>query len=107
MIQSLQEIFSPHLQSLAGFQFTIRNPAFWILFFVLFLVMLKFWNPRKSLYFCLVIAGILLLTTHLEHIFREALLRNGEAYDPFFLRMVAVFFIAIVAVYFFLIKPEQ
>ena len=96
-----------HVERLKQFTFTVDNPAFWLGCGALFVILLRFWNIRKSLYFCLTIAGLLLLMTYTETLFRNALLRHGEGFDPFFLRLIAAFFLAIVLVYYILVKQEE
>ena len=106
-MQSLIHSFLANFERLRSFEFSLNNPVFWVVAVVLFLLLLKFWNPRKSFYFCFMIATSLLATTYVENFFARALLEHGESFDPFFIRMISTFFISIVFIYFILVKPDS
>tara|TARA_B100000315_G_C14564723_1_gene582332 strand:- start:1085 stop:1417 length:333 start_codon:yes stop_codon:yes gene_type:complete len=105
--QSLGDLFKHYLNPLADFQFTLNNPVFWLLLFILFLCLLRFWDIKKSLSFCLVSGSILLAATKVEEIFGNTIKASGEPFDPLIVRLVAMIFIAIVVLYYCFIKTES
>jgi len=103
----LTKWFSDGFKAIKAFEFSLVNPTFWLLFIILFLIVLKFWRPKKSFYFCLVIALILLGTTKAEKIIGQTLGGYGERFDPILLRIAAMFFIAITWLYNAFIKGDR
>lgn len=99
-------MFGAGLEALKEFQFSISNPVFWLSLIILFFIAMRFWKPKKALYFSLVIGGILLATTKTESVIGQAIRRGGETFDPMVLRISALFFIAVVWLYYGFIKSD-
>ena len=102
--ETLRAIFVPYLDSLKNFHFTFLNPLFWAFLLVLLLILLRFWEIKKSFSFCLIIAVILLGTTKLEDFVVDTLAISGESLVPFLIRVLSLFAVAIVFLYCAVIK---
>jgi len=100
----LKETFFTHLDSLKDFNFSFLNPVFWLLIFVLFLVLLKFWQTRKAFSFSLLTAAILLASTQIEIYLKGKLTPVAGQVDPFLFRLLTLFLIFVTLFYYALIK---
>jgi len=101
---ALKEALIPYLDSLKNFNFSFLNPLFWVFIFVLFLILLRFWQTKKSFSFCLTIAIILLATTKLEGLLADKLTTPTETFDPILIRVSSCFIITVVGLYYAVIK---
>lgn len=61
------------------------------------------WNTGKAFFFCITIAMILLGATWFEKFIADAFVGQGEAFDPFLIRVLSLIMISVAAVYFVLI----
>ena len=93
-----------NLQSLKNFDFSFRNPLFWLLILVMFLILLKFWQGKKAVSFSLIIASILLLATQLETLFKGHLTAVAGDMGPFVVRLLSLFLIFVILLYYALIR---
>jgi len=84
-----------NLESLSNFEFTCINPLFWIIIFILFYVLERFWETKNAFTFSFLTSAILLLTTEFEGRIAEAFSRAAEPFDPGIIRLIAVLIIAI------------
>jgi len=103
---ALKEVLITYLVSLENFNFSFLNPLFWIFIFLLFLILLRFWQAKKSFSFCLIIAIILLATTKLEGLLADKLTTSREAFDPLLIRVLSGFIIMIIGFYYTVMKEE-
>ncbi|MFC1667256.1 hypothetical protein ACFL0P_05285 [Candidatus Omnitrophota bacterium] len=92
---TLRTMLLPHLLSLKNFHFSVANPLFWAVLIVLFLILLRFWQPKKSFSFCLTIGIILLATTKLENFIANMAAGSNATFDPFLIRVGCLFIISI------------
>ena len=104
---TLRASFLYHLDSLKNFQFTPLNPVFWMFLLLLFLILLRFWLPRKSFSFCLIVAIVLLATTKLEDFLVNKLTKSIEIFDPRIIRLLPIMAISLVFLYYSFIKIDR
>ena len=91
IIQSLGIInksIQPYLSELKAFHFSYLNPVFIALILISFLVLSRFWGPKKSFTYCLIVSLVLFFATELskranlplgESVFTSIDLVNGAA----------------------------
>ena len=103
---ALKEALIPYLDNLRNFNFSFLNPLFWIFIFLLFLILLKFWQAKKAFSFCLIITIILLATTKLEGLLADKLTTSRETFDPLLIRILSAFIIMIIGFYYAVMKEE-
>lgn len=70
------------------------DPLFWELLLVLFLVSMKAWKAGRSMFFCLLIAGIVLLSPFIGTLLYSLFLRFDYPFDLEVVRLVTVLLIA-------------
>lgn len=99
-LNTLRPVFLPYINSLRDFHFSYRNPVFWLFLLIVCLILLRFWQPKKTISFCLTIAVILLAATKIERIMAQALARQGGVFDPFIIRIMLFIVVSIVGIYF-------
>jgi len=87
-----------YLKPLENFEFSFSNPLFWILWLLLLLILLRKWETKKAVYFCSLVAFILLCTTYMQS--RFVTLFPGP--NPFFDTNIIKLISAIVVVLLFL-----
>lgn len=104
-LSALRKVAQAHLDNLKNFQFSYNNPLFWVFLLLSSLVLLRFWRPRKSLSFCLILAIILLATTKIENI-TVALIEPGEVFDPVIIRVVSIIIIIFISIYYVFIRED-
>jgi len=100
----IYQTLKPHFDSLINFQFLASNPLFWGLLCVLWLILSRFWEPKKAFSFCCVIAVLLLAATKAERIITDFVSKSGEAFDPFISRAFFVVILAFVLIYYLFIQ---
>ena len=105
-LQALKEALIPYLDSLKSFNFSYLNPLFWVFIFVLFLILLRFWQAKKSFSFCLITSIILLASTKLEGFLANKLTTSIETFDPLLIRIISCFIIVIIGLYYAVMKGE-
>ena len=101
---ALKETLIPYLDSLKNFNFSFLNPLFWVFILALFLILLRFWQTKKSFSFCLTITIILLATTKLEELLADKLTTPTETFDPLLIRILSCFIILAIGLYYAVIK---
>ena len=99
-----EEMLARNLQSLKNFNFSFRNPVFWLLILMICLILLKFWQGKKALSFSLITASILLLTTQIESLLQSNITPVTGDMGPFVIRLLAMFLILVVFFYYSLIR---
>ena len=99
--------FFNYLNSLKNLNFSAFNPVFWLFLLALLLILLKFWNIRKSFSFCVVIAIILLADTKVESLVIDFFNRNAEAFDPVIVRIISAFLILLVILYYTFVRVDE
>jgi hypothetical protein len=70
------------------------DPLFWELLLILFLVSLKAWKAGRSILFCLLIAGIVLLSPFIGVLLYALFARFGFPFDLEVVRLATVLLIA-------------
>jgi len=98
------QILKPHLESLLNFQFVASNPLFWGLLCVLCLILSRFWEPKKAISFCCVVAILLLAATKTEEIMTNFVNKSAETFDPFISRAFFAVVLVFILIYYLLIK---
>ena len=95
----------PYIKELNGFHFSYLNPVFIALVLILFLVLSRFWGPKKSFTYCLIVSLVLFLATELnkqgsstvgESVLTSVDLVNGAA----------ILIIAVVTLFYIFIKGQ-
>ncbi len=94
----------PYFESLKSFQFSYFNPLFWVFLFLLFLILLRVWEIKKSFSYCVILSLVLLATTELESYLIDIWSKSGEIFDPSPIRILAFFIIVIISIYYTTIK---
>lgn len=94
----------PYIAELRNFHFSLFNPLFWISLLVLFLILLRFWDIRKSCSFCFVISILLLVTSKTQSFISDIVTKSGFTFDPIFIRMIFFFILSFVLLYYIFIK---
>ncbi len=94
----------PYLESLKSFQFSYFNPLFWVFIFILFLILLRIWEIKKSFSYCVLLSLILLATTELETWLAGIWTKSGETFDPLLIRILTFLVIVIISIYYATIK---
>lgn len=89
-----------YLKPLENFEFYFFNPLFWIILFLLFLLLLRVWQAKKSFQFCLLLAFILLCTTEIES--RSAALFSSSEllFDAAIIKLVSIFVIIMLLMFY-------
>ena len=103
-LDTLKTILLPQLEALKNFNFSFRNPLFWVFLFLLFLVLTRFWDVRKSFSFCLIVGILLLLSTELG--WYIGVLFGNAPFALFLVKLFSLFVIAIIFLYYALIKDS-
>lgn len=105
-IYELKAAIEPYLESLMNFQFSVSNPLFWILLLVLFLILLRFWDIRKSFSFCCIVAVLLLATTKAEVLIAGFVIKSSGTFDPFLIRTIPIIVLSFILIYYIFIKER-
>lgn len=103
-LDALKAGLSSHLKSLQNFDFSFFNPLFWIFLLILFLVLLRFWETKKSFSFCFTIGVVLLATTEMERYVTDLFTRPGETLDLFVIRISSLLLISVISLYYLFLK---
>ena len=101
------DFMQPHLNNILNYQFTLSNPLFWVILFIFCLLLLRFWDLKKSFSFGFVLAIVLLATTKIESIAASKLTGAGEAYDPVVVRVLSVLAVCLIVLYYVFIKTDS
>ncbi len=104
-LNELKPVAFVYLNELRDFQFRIANPLFWVSFLIVVFLLNSFWKLKKAVFFCVIIALVLLITTALENSMGDALSKFA-LFDYMVLRYISLFLILVISVYFFLIKLD-
>ncbi len=104
--ESIVSLVRPLWDDLAGYQFLVTNPLFWIMLVVFFLILLRFWDIKKSFSFCLVLALVLLATTKIEHMVESAITSSGGTFEPLAVRILSLVLVSLVVLYYVFIKTD-
>ncbi len=105
-LQALEKAIRPYLNSLKKFQFSYLNPLFWVFFLFLFLILLRFWRPKKSFSFCMLLAMVLLIDTKIEN-FIGSISQPQDGVEPAMIfRIIAGIILAFISIYYFLIRED-
>ncbi|MBN3040241.1 MAG: hypothetical protein JW867_03865 [Candidatus Omnitrophica bacterium] len=99
--------FIESLDKIINFEFNFDNVVMWTIFILVFFILLRFWDVKKSLSYCLVNALVLLASTKIENIFETKLAVPGEAFDPIAVRIVTVVALMLVGLYYGFIKTDS
>jgi len=92
-----------YFETLKNFEFSYRNPLFWVSLLLLILILMRIWEARKSFSFCTLLAIILLATTRLENFIVVTFAKYGESIDTSIVRLVSIFIVAMIfLIYVFL-----
>jgi len=108
MLEILRSSFESGFGELENFRFTIGNPVFWVFFLLLFVILVRwFWNPKKSLSLCIVLAIVFLSATKLEEMLGLAISDADGHFDPSLFRFLIALIILIVIGYYALVKGDE
>lgn len=75
---------------LANYEFSCRNPLFWVLLAVIFFVLNRLWNFKRAFSFCLFLGVVLLATTRFEIYAAKAFASPGEPFDAGIIKLVSI-----------------
>jgi hypothetical protein len=103
-IKEIKTILGSHLENLQHFKLSVFNPLFWISILVLFLILWRLWDIKKSFSFSWVIATILLVSSYAEGFIAGLIIKYGGTFDPFFFRIIPVVIICFILLYYIFIK---
>lgn len=101
------QLLGQYVEKISQYQFTVNNPVFWLMLIVIALVLMRFWDLRKSFSFSIAIGAILLVTTKIEKAILEASSRANEFFDPVIIRILSVIAITLVILYYIFIKTDS
>jgi hypothetical protein len=104
--QTYEKMYFAYLESLRNFQFSIANPVFWVFLVILFLILLRFWLPKKSFSFCLIVAIVLLGETQAENYLTGLLAKSQETMDLTIIKVISLLIIFVTFIYYAFIKGE-
>lgn len=102
--QAIKRFFTPYFQDLNSFEFSVLNPLFWVLMVLIFLLLLRIWEARKSLSFCVIVGAILLASTKLKDVIATQMYKHGATVDTALIKIVSVFIIGFVSIIYFFLK---
>lgn len=101
-LERLKEYILPYIEELKDFEFSYRNPLFWVGLFVAFFILSRFWGERKKPFSFTVISGLILLGMTKTEAYFSTLFSDPLA--PFLVKMVSLFIITLVFIYYAFIK---
>lgn len=102
-LKTLKETFLPYLQELKDLHFSFLNPLFWAGLLALCLILLRYWEAKKSFSFCVTIGIILLATTKVEAYLVAVFTDTTVA---FLTRIISVFIISLIFLYYAFMKES-
>lgn len=102
---TLKTTILPYLKELRNFHFSLFNPLFWVFLLILFLILSRAWEYRKSFSYCSILAILLLAMTMLENSL-AATLAKSEVFDATVLRIITIFVILMVTLYYLFIRSD-
>lgn len=103
-LDALRIGLKPDFESIKSFQFSYFNPLFWVFLLILFLILLRIWEIKKSFSYCILLSVILLTTTKVENYLIDIWAKSGEIFDPVPIRILTFFIIVIISIYYATIK---
>jgi CHASE2 domain-containing sensor protein len=93
---ALQTGLSFDFKRIIDFQFTYNNTLFWAILVLLCMLLIERWGFRRSIFFTLILAVILLMTTEVISWCTVLLFDPYNPFDPTIIKFIAVFLIAII-----------
>jgi len=103
-VNAFRSVLESGYRNLLDFQFQFFNPIFWVGVFLLFIILCKFWVPKRALSFAITTAIILLFLTELELRMGQVFVSAGESFEPTPVRLVALAAIGIEFLLFTFLK---
>lgn len=103
-IDAIKKTLEPHLEALKNFQFSVFNPLFWIALLILFLILSRRWDARKSFGFCSVVAILLLVTSQAESFVANFVVRSAGVFDPIIIRIISTIIFCFISIYYIFMK---
>jgi hypothetical protein len=94
----------PYYKPLRNCQFSYDNPLFWAGALLLFIVVSRFWELKKSFSYCAILAVILLATSRTEVFVANLFSSPGATVDTTIIKFISAFFIAMLTIFYFFVK---
>lgn len=98
--EALRKIFMFYLNPLKNLEFTFLNPLFWAFLFLLFIMLCRIWEAKKSIHFCLLLAFILLCTTEIESRVVALFSAPDQSIDTTLIKFISIFLVTLLFIFY-------
>jgi hypothetical protein len=102
--EAVVKSLEPYYNSLKNYEFSYLNPLFWAGLLLLFIVVSRFWELKKSFSYCLWIGIILLVTSKLEVVFANLFSLPGASADTTLIKFVSAFVVAMLSIFYIFVR---
>ena len=99
--EEISKVLLDGLGPLQNYEFHFYNPIFWIFLFCLLILLLKIWDPKKAIQYCLLLAFVLLCTTEIQSRCIALFSSPGNLFDTAVIKLISITVVMLLSMFYF------